>query len=52
MGHPTKMIWAIEHIGKLPEVTEALAARNYSDDDVKKILGGNYLRVCREVFGG
>jgi microsomal dipeptidase-like Zn-dependent dipeptidase len=42
--------WAIPDIGKVELVTEALVERNYSDDDIGKILGGNFLRVCRAVF--
>ncbi len=33
----------------LPKITQALLDRRYSDDDVRKILGGNLLRVFREV---
>ena len=33
----------------LPRVTEALMARGYTADDCHKILGGNLLRVFREV---
>lgn len=33
----------------LPEITYALMERGYSDDDVRKILGGNILRVMGEV---
>jgi membrane dipeptidase len=33
----------------LPKITQALMARGYSADDMKKILGGNLLRVFREV---
>jgi membrane dipeptidase len=33
----------------LPKITEALMARGYSADDCSKILGGNLLRVFREV---
>jgi membrane dipeptidase len=33
----------------LPKITEALMARGYTDDDCRKILGGNLLRVFREV---
>jgi membrane dipeptidase len=33
----------------LPKITQALLDRGYSADDIKKILGGNLLRVFREV---
>jgi membrane dipeptidase len=33
----------------LPKITEALLARGYSPEDCRKILGGNLLRVFREV---
>jgi len=36
---------------KLPIITQKLIDRGYSDEDVKKILGGNFLRVFREVIG-
>ena len=29
----------------LPRITEALMRKGYSDDDIRKILGGNILRV-------
>ena len=32
-------------------VAERLSARGYSDDDIGKILGGNFLRVFEEVWG-
>jgi len=35
--------------GDLPKITEALIARGYSAEDCRKILGGNLLRVFREV---
>ncbi|MCK9459174.1 MAG: dipeptidase, partial [Proteobacteria bacterium] len=35
----------------LPRLTEALVARGFSDADIAKILGGNFLRVFREVAG-
>jgi membrane dipeptidase len=43
--------WAIEHLGQMRRVTDALVARKFSDDDIRNVLGGNFLRVCREVFG-
>jgi membrane dipeptidase len=33
----------------LPKITEALMARGYTAEDCRKILGGNLLRVFREV---
>jgi membrane dipeptidase len=30
-----------------PEFTKALIKRGYSDTDIEKILGGNFLRVYR-----
>ena len=33
----------------LPKITQALLNRGYKPDDVKKILGGNLLRVMGEV---
>lgn len=33
----------------LPKITEALMERGYSPEDCRKILGGNLLRVFREV---
>ena len=33
----------------LPKITQALLDRRYSADDIRKILGGNLMRVLREV---
>jgi membrane dipeptidase len=33
----------------LPKITQALLDRNYSAENIHKILGGNALRVFREV---
>ncbi|HEX7049169.1 MAG TPA: dipeptidase [Longimicrobiales bacterium] len=35
----------------LPRLTELLLARGFDDDEVRKILGGNFLRVFRQVLG-
>jgi membrane dipeptidase len=43
--------WAVRDIGEMRRVTDALVAKNYSDADISKVLGGNFLRVCKEVFG-
>lgn len=34
----------------LPEITELLLAKGYADDDVRGILGENFLRVARQVW--
>lgn len=36
---------------KLIELVEVLLAKNYSDDAIAKILGGNFKRVYEEVLG-
>jgi creatinine amidohydrolase len=35
-----------------PNLTRALVARGYSDDEVAGLLGGNFLRVFGEAIGG
>ena len=35
----------LEDCSKLPKITEALLRKGYSEDDIRKILGGNTLRV-------
>jgi membrane dipeptidase len=39
----------MEDVTMLPQITQALLERGYSDDDVRKILGENTLRVMAEV---
>ena len=41
----------LDDVSKMPALIEVLLARGYSDRDLKKILGGNTLRVIREVTG-
>lgn len=41
----------IETIVKLPNLTRGLVSRGYSDEDIAKILGGNFLRVFTQVIG-
>ena len=36
---------------ELPKITEGLMGRGYSEMDIRKILGENYLRVFKEVVG-
>lgn len=39
----------IDSAADLPKITQALLDRGYSEEDIHKILGGNLLRVFREV---
>jgi membrane dipeptidase len=39
----------IDSAADLPKITAALMARGYSAEDMKKLLGGNLLRVFRDV---
>ena len=41
----------LEDVSKMPALTSALLRRGYTEADVRKILGGNLLRVLREVTG-
>jgi len=41
----------LEDVSRLPHLTAGLVARGYSDEHVSQILGGNYLRVFRQVCG-
>jgi membrane dipeptidase len=41
----------LEDVSKMPALTEALLRRGYDEQDVRKILGGNLLRVLEEVTG-
>lgn len=43
------MPYGMEDASRLPQITEELLRKGYSEDDVKKILGENTLRVMREV---
>jgi membrane dipeptidase len=48
-GVPT-MAQGLEDVSKLPNLTKALVARGYSDQNIEKILGGNFLRVIKKVW--
>jgi membrane dipeptidase len=44
------MPW-LRSMSQMPMITEALLKRGYSDQNVKKILGENFLRVFETVWG-
>jgi len=41
----------LEDVSKMPALTAKLLEHGFSEEDVRKILGGNHLRVLREVTG-
>ncbi len=41
----------MDDVSFLPNITRELLKRGYSIEDVKKILGGNFLRVFKQVCG-
>jgi membrane dipeptidase len=43
------MPYGMEDASKLPQITETVLRKGYSEDDVRKILGENTLRVMADV---
>jgi membrane dipeptidase len=41
----------LEDVSKMPALTAALMHRGYSESDVRKIMGENFMRVIRQVVG-
>jgi membrane dipeptidase len=41
----------LEDVTLMPNITAELVGRSYSDEDIKKILGLNHLRLMKEVLG-
>lgn len=50
-GPSTEWIHGLKDYREFPNVTAGLLARGYSDVDAAKVIGGNWLRVLREVCG-
>ena len=42
----------LQDCSMVPNITKELVERGYTDEDIHKILGGNFMRVFREVCGG
>jgi membrane dipeptidase len=42
----------LEDISRLPAITRSLVRRGYSDGDILKILGENFMRVFQDVWQG
>ena len=48
---PWLYVKGFENISELPNVTRGLIQRGWSSGDIRKILGGNWLRVYEAVWG-
>lgn len=46
-----RYVEGFDDYGQLPSVVELLGDRGYASEGVEKILGGNFLRVFRQVWG-
>jgi membrane dipeptidase len=46
-----KYVGGFKDLTGIPFITEALVNKGYSDEDIKKVLGKNFLRVYRQVIG-
>ena len=44
-----KYLTGLEDVSKMPALTAGLAERGYSDEEIAKIMGGNYLRIIEQV---
>jgi membrane dipeptidase len=40
----------LEDASKLPNLTKELVARGYSEQEISKILGGNFLRIFGRIW--
>ena len=40
----------LEDASKMPNITRELVRRGYAEEDIKKILGGNHLRVLGQIL--
>jgi microsomal dipeptidase-like Zn-dependent dipeptidase len=44
--------WAIADLSEMPRVTSEIVRRKkYTEVQIRAILGGNFLRICKDVFG-
>jgi len=50
-GLDAPYMYGIESPEEWPNITRGLVSRGYSDEEIKKILGGNALRIIEEVVG-
>ena len=41
----------LEDVSKMPNITRELIRRDYPEEDIRKILGENHLRIIKKVVG-
>jgi membrane dipeptidase len=44
-------VFGLETVSNIKYITEGLVARGYSDQEIMKILGGNWVRYFRMIWG-
>ena len=49
---PMDKTWGYGWLEHMPNFTMGLVARGYSDQEVKKILGANFVKLFKRVWGG
>jgi len=50
--YSSTLVEGFESVAEFPGVTEGLLSRGYRPEDVKKIMGGNWLRLFERVWRG
>ncbi len=50
-GYDSAQLIGMPDVTHLPAITEGLVARGYGEEAIRKILGGNWLRVFEQVAG-
>ena len=47
----TDLFYGLENQSGLPNLTRALVGKGFKDDEIAKIMGGNWFRLTKEVIG-
>jgi membrane dipeptidase len=50
LEYPIKLPGGLENAAAFPRLTDALLEHGYAESDVRKIMGGNLIRLFREVW--
>ena len=51
VDEPWLYVDGFDNIGQLPNLIAGFRRRGWSQADIDKVMGGNWLRVYREVWG-